>query len=179
MPIVNAPLGIFTALTRTPTAGSVSNYEAPIQSSQASLLAGQPLMTYGFYEQTYKAGPNLVAGPQEWIMVPDTGRIGVMLSFPESGMAAVEYTCSPPCVIQGSVDPNDIDRILNKTQQKDFPNWPKISAPIWMAWAAGQETTPGNFDGVVSDSTFRILECISALRVNLMGGACTISIRCS
>ena len=179
MPTVNAPLGIFTALTRTPTIGRVSNYETPIQSSQANLMAGQPMMTYGFYEQTYKAGANLIAGPQEWIMVPDTGRIGVMLSFPGSGQAAVEFTCSPPSVIQGSVDPNDLGRILNKTQQADYPNWPKISTPIWLAWSAGNETTPGNFDGVVSETTFRVMECISALRVNLLGGACTISIRCS
>jgi hypothetical protein len=179
MPQVNAPLGIFTGLTRTPTAGRQDNYQSPIQNSQASLMAGQPMATYGFYEQTYMAGANLIAGPQEWIMVPDTGRIGVMLSFPIPGAAAIEFTCSPPCVIQGSVDPNDFDRILNKSQQALYPGWPKISAPIWMAWPAGAETTPGNFDGVVTENTFRILECISALRVNLMGGACTISIRCS
>ena len=69
-------------LTRNPKQPAVSNNEA----------GPGP---YQFYEVTYSSGTT-----QDWIYTPDAGKVGINLVNTSAGTGAVEYTCSPPSIIE-------------------------------------------------------------------------------
>jgi hypothetical protein len=69
-------------LTRNPKQPAVSNAESPVG-------------PYQFYEVTYTTGTT-----QDWIYTPDAGKVGIVLGLVSAGTGAVEYTCSPPSVVE-------------------------------------------------------------------------------
>jgi hypothetical protein len=174
MPVVNPPNGLFVFLQRNPEPGRQSNYDAPIQASPGignlSVPGNAAMFSYGFYEQTYQVGPNIVAGPMEWIILPDTLPHGVTLTFPGSGgVARLEMTCSPPRAITGDATVWTPFNIGGAVPLAMYPNWPTIAVPV---------VVPFDPPGDISDAFYWTVGGPTAIRVNLLGGACTISVRC-
>jgi hypothetical protein len=99
---------------------------------------------FRFYETLY-----VTTGPQEWIILPDTGIVGVILSFPQAGAAYLQATCSPPDIVSGqNVSP--------------LGNY----APVVFT-----------LQDVVTDLTFVSVAGPTAIRLNIEGGSCAISVR--
>lgn len=63
-----------------------------------SNLAAPGSRAFNSWEYTYTT-----TGAQEWIVLPDTGVAGVVVSFPSAGTAYVEATDSPKEMIMGIV----------------------------------------------------------------------------
>ena len=126
-----------------------SNYEHPVTAGPCS---------YQFYEAIYT-----VPGPQEWISMPQLGPgmvdCSVTVSFPSGlGQCTLEGTTSPACIVNGTQVP------------KGYAGPAVYNLPGHPLDANGQQT-------YITDITNFLIQGPTAIRINLVGGSCMISVR--
>ena len=99
-------------------------------------------------------GANGVVGPQEWIYAPDAGRWAVTIFFLNGpGSAFIEGTDMSPFDLQG-IDPEN-------------PLAPQGGS--YMIYP---------LTDIVSDTTRVIVQCCSAVRINVLGGTVNVTACC-
>lgn len=111
-----------------------------------------PVGPYQFYEQRY-----VTVGPQEWIFAPDSGAMYVTLFFPTEGAAFIEST---------DEGPTDINA----------PKLPATASPAQTGVPLSYSHNYPQTDTVVDHVRIKV-EGVTAIRVNLVGGSCDITVR--
>ncbi len=111
-----------------------------------------PVGPYQFYEQRY-----VTVGPQEWIFAPDSGAMYVTIFFPTGGAAFIESTDEGPTDINSLGLPANAPSSLTGLPIHYGHNYPQTAT--------------------VSDVVRVKIEGATAIRVNLVGGSCDITVR--
>jgi hypothetical protein len=128
----------------------LSNYERPVAAGGGS---------YQFYETIYT-----ISGPQEWIIMPQLGPgtvdASVTVSFPTgAGAVSLEGTTSPACIIDGKFTPKG------------------YAGPVTYMLAGHPIDPNTGFQMNLTDTTNFLIQGPTAIRINLLGGSCMISVR--